>query len=291
MNAAARARLGMCSGLFAAVGVLGCGVRVGQPIDGVGASAFDASTDAVQFDETDAPSEGRPDPLTDGLVAYWKLDEKRATDVVIDSSQLGHSGIAVNGPMPSTSLPPVMFDDKSSRTFDGMSQYVVIGNTEEMNFEGEITMAAWVNIAALADGCQDIVTHGYCLDPPGEVALRIGSSACGPNLGAPHAWVAGSWQGVNHFAAAPIYDLDLKAWIHIAGVYDGTAWHLYRNGEEIGRQLSTLGAVRVESDWGIGAKPPSVPPTADRFFNGSIDDVRIYRRALDPSEILELYHL
>jgi hypothetical protein len=290
MNAAARARLGMCSGLFAAAGVTGCGVRVGQPIDDVGAPAFDASTDAIHFDAADVASDARRDPLTDGLVAYWKLDEKRATDVVIDSSQLGHSGIAVNGPMPSTSLPPVKFDDKSSRAFDGMSQYVVIGNTDDINFEGEITMAAWVNIAAVADGCQDIVTHGYCLDPPGEVALRIGSSACAPTVGAPHAWVAGSWQGVDHFAAAPIYDLDLKTWIHIAGVYDGTAWHLYRNGEEIGRQQSTLGAVPVESDWGIGAKPPSVPPTADRFFNGSIDDVRIYRRALDPSEILELYH-
>jgi hypothetical protein len=28
----------------------------------------------------------------------------------------------------------------------------------------------------------------------------------------------------------------------------------------------------------------------ERFFNGSIDDVRIYRRALGPSEIEELYH-
>jgi hypothetical protein len=195
----------------------------------------------------------------------------------------------VNGPTPSTSLPPVKFDDASSRTFDGVNQYVVIGNTEELNFEGAITMAAWVNINELSDGCQDIVAHGFCLDPPGEVALRLGSATCGPG-DAPHKWLAGSWRSGDHSAVAPLYDLDLKTWIHVAGVYDGQMWHLYRNGEEIARQESTLGAIHVDSDWGIGAKPPSVPPSAERFFNGSIDDVRIYRRALGPAEILELYH-
>jgi hypothetical protein len=286
MVAAVMPRFGKWGGLLAAMCASACGVSVGQPINGAAISTLDASPDAPAMD---AGSEVHRDPLTEGLVAYWKLDEMRATDVVVDSSRLGHSGIAVNGPLPSTSLPPVKFDDVSSRSFDGEKQYVVIGNTEEMNFEGEITMAAWVNIEALSDGCQDIVTHGFCLDPPGEVALRISSTTCGA-AGAAHSWAAGSWQSGDHYAVAPIYDLDLKTWIHIAGVYDGQAWHLYRNGEEIGRQTSTLGAIPVESDWAIGAKPPSVPPTADRFFNGSIDDVRIYRRALAPSEILELYH-
>lgn len=240
-------------------------------------------------DAADAPAEAQHDPLIEGLVAYWKLDEKRATDVVIDSSQRGHSGIAVNGPVPSTSLPPVGFADSSSRTFDGATQYVVIGNTDEMDFEGEITMAAWVNIAAVTDGCQVIVAHGFCFDPPAEVALRLGSATCGLG-GAPHSWEVGTWQGGNHLAQAPLYDLDFKTWIHMAGVYDGHTWHLYRNGEEIASQDSDLGAIHVESDWGIGAKPPSVPPYAERFFDGSIDDVRIYRRALSATEVAELYH-
>lgn len=279
--------LGKWGPCLAAFGASACGVSVGQPIAiGVG-STVDASTDAAGA--ADVPAEAR-DPLTDGLVAYWKLDEKRATDVVIDSSQLGNSGIAVNGPAPSTSLPPVGFADSMSRTFDGVSQYVVIGNTDEINFEGKITMAAWVNIAAVTDGCQDIVAHGYCYcSDLGEVVLRLGSTACGSG-GAAHTWEAGSWQNENHFASAPLYDLDLKTWIHIVGVYDGRTWHLYRNGEEIARQDSSLGAIRVESDWAIGGRAPSVPSSADRFFAGSIDDVRIYRRALSAAEVLELYH-
>src|SRR5258706_9259128 len=134
---------------MAAIGGVAWGVSVGQPISlGLG-----PTVDAAPVIVADAQADANRDPLTEGLVAYWKLDEKRATDVVIDSSQRGHSGIAINAPNPSGSLPPVLFPDPSSRTFDGMNQYVVIGNTDEMDFEGPITMTAWVNIAAVSDGC------------------------------------------------------------------------------------------------------------------------------------------
>jgi hypothetical protein len=283
-------RLGTLGACVAGIGAMACGVSVGQPISLGAGRTVDAASDVVTVPDAADAADANRDPLTDGLVAYWKLDEKRATDVVIDSSQRGHSGIAVNAPGPSGSLPPISFPNPSSRTFDGVNQYVVIGNTEEMNFEGEITMAAWVNIAATSDGCQDIVAHGFCFEPEAEVALRLGSATCGLG-GAAHSLEAGSWQGANHLVQAPLDELDLNTWIHVAGVYDGQSWRLYRNGKEVASQESTIGAIHVESDWAIGAKPPSVPPTADRFFNGSIDDVRIYRRALGPSELLELYHL
>src|SRR5258708_29745426 len=115
-------RLGIPVACMAAIGAVACGVSVGQPISlGLGPTV-DAASDVVIV--ADAQADANRDPLTEGLVAYWKLDEKRATDVVIDSSQRGHSGIAVNAPNPSGSLPPVLFPDPSSRTFDGMNQYV-----------------------------------------------------------------------------------------------------------------------------------------------------------------------
>jgi hypothetical protein len=237
-------------------------------------------------------SAGRPD-LSQGLVAHWKLDEQGATDAILDSSGNGHAGLAINAPLPSAP-PPGGFGNPSSRAFDGTSQYVLVRNNEDMNFSGEITLAAWVNLAAITDGCHYIVAHGYCWEPPGEVALRIGTETCGPG-GAPHNWAAGSWLMAEHSAVAPLYELDVKVWLHMAGVYDGTTWRLYRNGQEIAKQDSTVGAVPVASDWAIGARAPGVPPCVpmpvERFWNGSIDDVRIYRRALRPSEILELYHL
>jgi hypothetical protein len=275
--------LGRWAAGAATMGAVACGVGVAQPIS----AGVVATTDGATPDMPGA------DPLSQGLLAYWKLDEGGANDVVVDSSGNGHSGTTVNGPLPSSMTPPVRFLDPSSRGFNGTNQYIVLGNPDDMNFEGQITLAAWVYIAAITTGCHYILAHGYCYDPPGEVALRLGSDNCGPG-GSPHNWAAGAWLSAEHSAVAPLYDLDLKVWIHIAGVYDGQAWHLYRNGEEIARQDSTVGAIPVRSDWAIGARspgtPPCTPPMVERFFNGSIDDVRIYRRALGPSEIEELYH-
>jgi hypothetical protein len=278
-------RWGACAAIM---GSAACGVSVTQPISaGVVSTIDEAGTGAAGLD---APGS---DPLLQGLVAYWKLDESGSTDGVVDSSGKGHTGVPINGPLPSSSTPQVRFSDPSSRAFDGTSQYVLISNSDEMNFEGEITLAAWVYIAAVTDGCHYIVAHGYCWDPPGEVALRLGTDTCGPG-GSPHNWAAGAWLSAEHSAVAPLYAVDLQTWIHIAGVYDGQTWRLYRNGIEIARQDSTVGSVPVQSDWAIGARAPGVPPCVpapvERFFDGSIDDVRIYRRALSASEMLELYH-
>jgi Concanavalin A-like lectin/glucanases superfamily len=271
------------------VGAPACGVSVGQPI-GFGVAPVAEAGPGAPEGGGDAPAEAKGDALTEGLVAHWRLDEERATDVVVDSSERGNSGIAVNGPLPSSSLPPVKFTDKMSRTFDGVGQYVAIGNSDVLNFEGAITIAAWVNINAINESCQVILGHGFRQDLMQEVSLRLSTTGCSGGGGAPHTWAVGAWDGTNHFAEAPLDDLDRAVWIHIVGVYDGSMWHLYRNGEEIGRQETTVGAIRVDADWAIGARGPSVPAAPARFFDGSIDDVRIYRRSLSSAEVLELYH-
>ena len=304
-------RAGKWSALSATLGGAACGVSIVQPI-GAGpastavaveasaveasaaeASAAEASAAEASAAETTTQGDAAPDPLTVGLEAYWKLDETSASDVVVDSSGNGHSGVSVNGPLPSMLTPPVGFPDRASRSFDGVSQYILVANNQGMNFSGDTTLAAWVNIASVTAGCHYFVAHGYCFTPPGEVALRIGAPGCGGGT-LPHYWAAGSWFSAEHSAIAPFSDLDLNVWIHIAGVYAGATWHLYRNGAEIGSLPSTVGAVPVASDWAIGARAPGVGPCVpvppERYLNGLIDEVRIYRRALGPSEILELYH-
>src|SRR5437867_994582 len=95
------------SALLIAMSTVGCGVSVAQPIsEGPGKTA-------------DAAREAPDDPLARDLVAYWKLDEQGVGDEVLDSSGRGHSGTVVNGPFPSTSIPPVQFADRASRSFDG----------------------------------------------------------------------------------------------------------------------------------------------------------------------------
>ena len=252
--------------------VAACGVKISEPI--------------VRGDEPSAgapgPGGSKPPLSTAGLVAYWKLDEQAPDAVAADAVAGLHSALPVNAPGATDAAAPLALTNPASRVFDGQSQYLRILNDPELSFSGTITLAAWVKLTALTDGCQYVVAHGYCWEPPGEVALRVGSPTCGPG-GAAHYWAVGAWLNGEYSAALPIDPLDLNTWLHLAGTYDGRAWRLYKNGEEVAIMPSDIGSVPVESDWAIGARAPGVGPCvpvpAERFFNGSIDEVR------------ELYHL
>jgi hypothetical protein len=77
---------------------------------------------------------------------------------------------------------------------------------------------------------------------------------------------------------------NILEWNHISGVYNGTHTLLYVNGElkdfdEYSLELSS------GDDWLIGATP-----AFSNYFNGSIDDVRIYNRSLTTDEIAYIYN-
>lgn len=268
--------------------VLGCGENVVEPI-----GTQSQSGPGVGAAGSSAGGAGPVDNLSRDLVAYWKLDEISGLDGALDEVG-GHTGLPVDAPLPTDDVPNVTFPNVMSRSFDGQGQYLLVANSETLDFSGQITLAAWVKLNGLSSECQYVIGHGYCLEPPGEVVLRVGTDTCGPGS-ARHYWAAGAWLSGEHSAVAPVLDSDLGVWLHVAATYVDLAWHLYRNGEEIATEPSVVGAVPVASDWAIGARapgpPPCVPGPAERFFNGSIDEVRVYRRALSAAEIEELYHL
>ena len=73
--------------------------------------------------------------------------------------------------------------------------------------------------------------------------------------------------------------------MHLAGVYDGTTWRLYRNGIQVSSSAHPIGAVTVTVNWAIGATGDGT----SRWFSGAIDDVRIYNRALSAAEVADLH--
>ncbi len=109
------------------------------------------------------------------------------------------------------------------------------------------------------------------LKPAGEVVLRVQDGR----------YYAGSFDGTDHGVGMDMPGTDLNAWVHLAAVHDGTAWHLYRNGSLAASAPDSVGAVAVAGDWAIGG----AADTGDRFFGGAIDEVRLWRVARSADQV------
>ena len=153
------------------------------------------------------------------------------------------------------------------------SSGVTLAEHAELDITGTITIEAWVRPASLPNGLGNIVARGFSTSPQGEVYLRIANGN----------YQIGSWNGTNHVAAVPVPAGDVGTWVHLAGVYDGSAWHLYRNGLLLASSTNPVGAVEVAAGWAVGTTAAG----NDRFFTGDIDDIRIWNRPLGPQEITD----
>jgi hypothetical protein len=233
----------------------------------------DAAAGAPDASAPGAPDAGgQPIDLARGLVGHWPLDAIEpggGGDVTPDASGNGFDG-AVDG--------PVLVPGRTGMAlrFDGVDDLVRIGNPPALDIAGRITIAAWCRPGRVDGVVQNIVAHGSAPDPRRELFLRIGHE---------DEYEGGSWDGTDHKGvfAVPGEDID-AGWVHLAAAHDGAAWRLYRNGVEVARSVDATGAVTVDEDWAIGARVSG----RDRFFQGDIDDVRVYDRALSAAEVAAL---
>jgi hypothetical protein len=227
---------------------------------------------------------GEPEvDLERGLLAHLPLDEEDAGALARDVSGNEHHGSpSAAPPTPSFSVPPTGFTNLRSLEFSGAEQFLDVGTPVGLDIEGAVTLCAWVRPRAV-DGLRNIVAHGWHQDPDQELVLRIQD---GPQSRPHYAFMA--WDGSDHQAVAPIPEGDVDAWHHLCGVYDGESYQLYRDGALIAEQADVVAPMRVDEAWAIGARgmpDRTAPETYDpRYFDGWIDDVRIYGRGLSPEE-------
>lgn len=155
----------------------------------------------------------------------------------------------------------------TSPDFDGRNSFVDLGAPGRLNFPEEITLEAWVRPKAI-DGIRPIIHHG---SSGSAVLLRINDKKY--ELGSPDGGAA--------LASSPVPEEDVGQWVHLAGVYDGTQWLLYRNGQQVAVEPDPTGALLSTEPWGIGAQGGG----ANGHFRGQIRDVRVWRLPRTPQEL------
>ncbi len=149
--------------------------------------------------------------------------------------------------------------------FNGTNALVTIGDSPSLHLTAGMTLEAWVNPSVVNAAWRDVIYKGN-----DNYFLEATSTASGGVPG------AGGTFGETYATAT----LAPNTWAHLAVTYDAAILRLYVNG------------VPVSSLARIGSIPTSTNPLQiggdsiyGQYFQGSIDEVRIYNRALSQAEI------
>ncbi len=205
---------------------------------------------------------GADDP---NLIAWWTLDEGAGT-TAFDTS--GHGNDATF-----QGAPQWVADGRlgGAVKFNGTSDYLAAPDSASLDIQGDrLTLAAWVkaNSWATSHMIRKIPDTGT-----GSIYfIRVQSNVLRGDIATPAGTVV--VQGVTAVRA--------QEWVHAALVYDGAEGRVYLNGVVDGRANVSGKIAESNNELRIGRGEPA------GYLNGTIDDVRIYNRALTVEEIKQL---
>ncbi|MDQ3812985.1 MAG: LamG domain-containing protein, partial [Armatimonadota bacterium] len=200
-------------------------------------------------------------PAPQGLVGWWRGDGN-TNDVLSDNSANLHGGAA-------------LADGKVGQAFhfDGQDDFAQVARISGLTpGNPPHTVETWIKVAALPKGRAWLLLLGkggvgslaehWILTPTG--ALHIG------------AWNGGS---VSVASIAP------GVWRHVASVFDGRTLQVYVDGVPVGSTAATFNLQGIS----LAIAKRQVGLQDEEDFNGAVDELSIYNRALTADEIQAIY--
>jgi hypothetical protein len=207
-----------------------------------------------------------------GLTAWWKLDEGTGTKAV-DATDSGYNGTLKNGPT------WVKGFKGNALKFDGTNDYVAI---DKLRYKGKGIAATWIRTSKAVDQ----IVASFDRDQYWQLVIN-GNVAGDGQIG----WLVMTDAGLAGVRSSA--RVDDGAWHHVAAVFDNGKMTVYVDGVAdtsgtTGRSFGT-GATRY-GFLGIGSQADKFDgtKTSSPYFNGELDDVRIYDRALAKTDIQQL---
>ncbi len=161
-------------------------------------------------------------------------------------------------------------------SFNG-SQYLTVSNNSNINFgSGSFTFSAWVKSSFAAE-IQGIATKGNGSFNQGAEGFEIRSQGTLLEFTRSSGQAGVIPKRLQYWGVSP------NTWTHVVATFDYNtgAANLYINGSSVATQTFS-GSFNDFYDLKIGAG-------RDGIFNGSMDEVRVYNRALSSSEVQDLY--
>jgi hypothetical protein len=215
-----------------------------------------------------------------GLVGWWPFNGN-AQD---QTSHANHG--KVNG----ATLTTDRFNRiNSAYEFNGINNFIKVEYSESLSNVESITMSAWIYVDSMRNSEQGITTKwNQIMDCPritGAYTMILSKLPETNNqttlIGATTAYIG------RDFKNSMI--ISEKQWIHVAFTHDNfSGGKMYTNGKltgvfyRQGKICSSLNSLYFGADYNVG--------NLFRFFDGKLDDIAIWNRALTENEVMALYH-
>ncbi len=215
------------------------------------------------------------DSLLQGLIAYWKFDEPRG-HLALDSTGNANDAILENGASFTRT-------SQSGRALllRGFDDYADAGTIDVRG--SAVTVTCWLYAYGTPEDDACLISQASGTGEQDSYFML--GTADGPSGTTLRFRLKTNRQGTQTLTADS-GSITARKWYRATAVYDGANMALYLNGLKIGTVAKT-GSMVAAGNVGcwIGNSPSS---GYSRGFNGIIDDLRVYDRALTTAEVQAL---
>ncbi|MDD5340339.1 MAG: right-handed parallel beta-helix repeat-containing protein [Candidatus ainarchaeum sp.] len=216
-----------------------------------------ANTSAVAWYKNGAPA----------MLLYLPM-EGNSSNALLDYSGYGNNGTNANGSVWSATGG---YNGNGTFTFNGVNQYLNYGNNSRYRFTGPFTITGWIKVNTFNTAWQALITKG-------DGSWRIHRYNAGNTL-------AFGTTGLSSVDVAGTKNVNDGQWHFFAAVYNGTYKILYIDGVLDAAAAVTGTLSQNTYDVLIGENQQQ----RGRYWNGSIDEIRIYNYSLSSNETWALY--
>lgn len=206
--------------------------------------------------------------IIDNLISYWKLDESSGNAVdSVGSNTLTNTNTATFG---------AGKINNGTTLARASSQRFLGGTTSALQPASALTFSMWIYVnaspvsyCAIAGNTLSGNQRGYLFDMAVSgkyLSFQIGN---------------GTWGIVST-------TYTVGSWTHIVGTWDGETVRLYKNGTEVGTPVAKASITYTDCGFSLGTYYNDT--TSANMFDGMIDEVGVWNRALSSTEVIKLYN-
>lgn len=177
----------------------------------------------------------------------------------------------------------------SALDFDGSTGYVEVPDHPSLDITDEFTITAWINLSSYTEWASIVTKGGYFESPDGALQdnnYTIHQS--GPNGGGSDGRLRFTCDALSLTPVYPESDtqIPLNEWHHIAVTFDGSLIKFYLDGCPDGQTVLAVPLVPNNNALRIGVDLPG----GDEYWDGKIDEVKIWNKSLSASHIFASMH-